>query len=71
MLSEIKTNIISTPSINFVEGVEVLSPVHFHNKSIVVSELVVLSFIPHTKCIMTSVFFNQSERQLTETGTYA
>ena len=71
MLSEIKTNIISTPSINFVEGVEVLSPVHFNNKSIVVSELVVLSFIPHTKCILTSVFFNQSERKLTETGTYA
>ena len=47
-----------------------LPPAHFHNKSVVVSELVVLSFIPRTKCTLTSVFFNQSQRHLTETGTY-
>ena len=70
MLSEVKTNIIYTPTINYVEGVKVSSPILFHNKSITVSELVVLSFIPQTKCILTSAFFNQSQRQFVETGMY-
>ena len=68
-LSEVKTNIIYTPTINYVEGVEVLPPISFHNRSITVSELVVLSFIPQTKCMLTSVFLNKSQRQFTETGT--
>ena len=70
MLSEVKTDVLSTPTFNFVEGVEVESPVSFHSKSILISELVVLSFIPHTKCMLTSLFFNQSLRRLTEAGTY-
>lgn len=61
-----------TPTINFIEGIEVLPPVLFHSSPIILSELVVLSFIPDTECILESVFFNQSQRQrsLTETGMY-
>ena len=70
VVSEVKTNIISTPTINYVEGVEVSSPIPFHNKSITVSELVVLSFIPQTRCMLRAAFFNKSLRQYVETGTY-
>ena len=70
MLSEVKTNVLITPNFNYIEDVEVELPVGFHSKSILISELVVLSFIPHTKCMLTSLFFNQSLRRLTEAGTY-
>jgi len=68
IISEVKTDLISTQTINFVEGVKVLPPILFHNKSIDISELVVLSLIPDAKCILTSVFLNQSQRELTKTG---
>lgn len=70
MLSEVKTNVINTPTVSLVEGVEVLPPNLFHNNSIFVSVVVVLSFIPNTKCTLTLLFLNQSQREFTNTGMY-
>jgi len=68
VLSEVKIHTTVTPNISYAEGVEVLSPVLLLNRSIIVSYVVVLSFIPDTECVLISIDFNRSQRHVQSAG---
>jgi len=59
--SKIQLDVILVQNMaNIVTGIRVLPPETVHNNSIYVSEIAVLSFVPQSHCVLESLNFVQS-----------